>query len=82
MHPVIEKVTQEIIKRSLSQEKETFKEYRLLISLCVQLVSIAYKQTRNVALSSEDTKFIKDYGGKLGNICFYGGNSWINPTRL
>jgi hypothetical protein len=69
---------EEILRRTLQRRVERFEEYRLLIHLCVKLASIALKETQNIPLSAEDTQYIKHYGGILGNVCFYGGNSYMH----
>lgn len=47
--------------------------------ISARLDSLAQKQLRGVAFNEMDNVFIADYGKNLAELCFYHGNSYLNP---
>lgn len=69
----------EIRQRLLWEQVNLAASWELLERLCARLAAMAHKQLRGRPWSPEEERLLKDFGGTLGNVMLYGGNSWLLP---
>lgn len=68
------------IRRWLNAERRDLEKlWRQLVDVCWQLEAMAHKQLRGVDFDEAERRFLRNYGGALGRMHLYGGNSYLTP---
>jgi hypothetical protein len=74
------KLSDKFLEFDKSSKRRPLKSrWKQLLEVCHELESLAHKQLRGIDQTEEEKKFIDSYGGILGGIMFYDGDSFFLP---